>query len=801
MSSAPGMVSFFYLRQLVSLVPWLAVSLALPAQTAPAAGTPAFATSLLRPLGLAYDAGGNLYIAESGSHLIRRLDVNGTITTVAGTFQGFSGDGGLAARAALDAPHGLALDASGNVYVADTRNQRIRRIDAQTSIITTVAGTGVQGFSGDGGQGVAARLSEPTALALDAANHLYIADTGNHRIREIDLTSGVITSVAGTGAQGFSGDGGLATGATMDAPTGLALDVAGDLYIADTGNHRLRMIDAATRKISTLAGANGGLVRLERPGGLGSTSTGVILADAGLHQLYQFERDRGSLRVVAGQGTQAFAGDGGAAGAAMLDSPTALAISPTGSIVVADTGNARVRQIDASTGTIRTIAGLGTLSPGSLSLTGAAVQSYGSTVLAATFSSSAVPSSGILSLLDVSAGGTSVVAQTRVSGATIAFALPALAAGTHHLFATYPGDASHGGAQSQTVALVVAPKAVTATVVPPQALLFGQPIPTMSVNISGVQPADAGSLALSVTTDATVGSPPGTYAVRVSMSGAAAANYSLSVPSASLVISKAPVAISLLANGSNLMTQVASSTVGVPTGTIALLTSAGTRIASLPLSTGGTAIVSAAGLPEGDYQVVAIYSGDVDFLSAQSAPLAMTLGVPKTPADFSFTANGAMAQTVNSGETAQFSFGFRTSGSTSLAGPVALSVSGLPPFATATFNPPVIPPGGAVTSFNLSVVTARSVAGGVVSPPVGGLLAVAAIVPFLYLGRRRRHASFSLLSLFAATMFLCGCGARINSAASTQPVAKTYPVTVTGTTTLLDGTVLQHTMTASLTVQ
>ena len=193
------------------------------------------------PASVALDGSDNLYVAEPGNHRIRKVDTSGTITIVAGTgTNGFSGDGGPAVNARLNNPNGVALDGTGNLYIADFNNNRIRKVDT-SGTITTVAGTGTGGFSGDGGPAVNAQLNDPTGVALDGSDNLYIADYTNNRIRKVD-TSGTITTVAGTGANGFGGDGGPPLQARLNAPTNVALDGSGRLYIADYSNHRIRRL-------------------------------------------------------------------------------------------------------------------------------------------------------------------------------------------------------------------------------------------------------------------------------------------------------------------------------------------------------------------------------------------------------------------------------------------------------------------------------------------------------------------------------------------------------------------------------
>jgi hypothetical protein len=232
----------------------LASAVTAPAQTPTVS---ALTVPLLLPSAIVFDAAGNLYVAETGHHVIRKVDTLGNLTTIAGTTtQGFSGDAGPAISATLDSPQGLALDTANNLYIADTHNHRIRRIDT-TGIITTVAGNGTQGFSGDTSAATYASLALPHGLSLDASGNLYLADTGNHRIRRIDATTGIITTIAGDGTQGFSGDNGPAIASSLDSPTATTLTPANLLTLSDTGNQRIRQLTAqpaSSTTINTIAG-------------------------------------------------------------------------------------------------------------------------------------------------------------------------------------------------------------------------------------------------------------------------------------------------------------------------------------------------------------------------------------------------------------------------------------------------------------------------------------------------------------------------------------------------------------------
>ena len=246
-------------------------------------GGPASEGQFYLPTGVAVDGAGNLYIADTDNHRIRKVDAAGTITTVAGTGEsGFSGDGGPASEGQLHRTYGVAVDGAGNLYIADADNNRIRKVDA-AGTITTVAGTGESGFSGDGGPASEGQLDFPVGVAVDGAGNLYIADADNNRIRKVDA-AGTITTVAGTGESGFSGDGGPASEGQLYYPYGVAVDGAGNLYIADTDNHRIRKVDAAGT-ITTVAGT-GGEGQLYYPNGVAVDGAGnLYIADTVNHRI------------------------------------------------------------------------------------------------------------------------------------------------------------------------------------------------------------------------------------------------------------------------------------------------------------------------------------------------------------------------------------------------------------------------------------------------------------------------------------------------------------------------------------
>ena len=324
-------------------------------------GIQATTALLWNPRDVALDSSGNFYIAMQGLGnfgAIRKVDTSGVITTaVGGNGSGLSGDGGPAQAARLSSPGGVTVDSSGNVYIADTSNNRIRKVDTSGIIttlvstwkgiglsalrglavdssnkvyaasgnrilkfdgstdpptITSVAGAAFAGDTGDGGLATAAKLNSPSGVALDSNDNIYIADTQNHRIRKVTASTGVITTIAGTGTDGFSGDSGAATAAQLDSPSGVAVDSAGDVYIADTTNDRIRKIDVS-----------------ESPP---------------------------TISTIAGSATAGLRGDGGLATAARLNNPRDVAVASDGTVYIADDTNRRIRAV-ASNGIISTVAG------------------------------------------------------------------------------------------------------------------------------------------------------------------------------------------------------------------------------------------------------------------------------------------------------------------------------------------------------------------------------------------------------------------------------------------------------------
>jgi DNA-binding beta-propeller fold protein YncE len=373
-------------------------------------GGPAVTARLNEPKAVVVDEVGHLYIADSENNLVRRVDLDtGIITTVAGRaleeaqrpsrsgdvsaptepmdddlldspgyapgkmaqladLSGtvrfvvgsaasgrYHGDEGPATEAVLNFPSAVVVDRDGNLYIADTRNHRVRKLDAVTGRITTVAGTGRARFSGDGGPAVNAALNEPAALAIDE-KHLYIADQSNNRVRMVDLATGVIVTVAGTGEAAYTGDGMPAVEAALAGPSGLALSPTGDLFIADTFNGRVRVLERATGRIRTVAG-DGATYRyqgldqefstsLSRPYGIALERSGhLLITDSDSHLIRRWDCGKRIITRLAGSGAPEYKGDGGPCQGSALNYPFGVAVDAAGNIYIADTFNHRVRMI------------------------------------------------------------------------------------------------------------------------------------------------------------------------------------------------------------------------------------------------------------------------------------------------------------------------------------------------------------------------------------------------------------------------------------------------------------------------
>ena len=321
-------------------------------------GGPAAKALLSEPFMCAFDAQGNLYVAEAMNHCVRRIDrASGTITTVAGTGgQGYSGDGGPASRATMDQPYSLQVDANGDIYIVDRLNAAIRKVAAATGVITTVAGTGEPGYSGDGGPGTQAQLREPNDCFLDGRGGLLIADIQDQRVRRLDLGSGIIATVAGNGEKVRSGDGGPALEASILGARAVCLDRRGNTYICEREGNGVRRVDS-NGVMSTFAGT--GESGYTGDGGPALTATwgapkaircddqdNLLVVDTENHAIRRIDATTGVVTTIAG-GRLGGEGDGGQATDAGLDRPHGCEVDGQGNIFIADSNNHRVRVVGA----------------------------------------------------------------------------------------------------------------------------------------------------------------------------------------------------------------------------------------------------------------------------------------------------------------------------------------------------------------------------------------------------------------------------------------------------------------------
>jgi trimeric autotransporter adhesin len=333
----------------------------------PMNGAQAVTQSLDCPSAVIVDNSGGFYISSDTQYTICRVASNGSIRVIAGVGSyGFSGDGGPAIAAQLNYPSGMAIDSADNLYIADSGNYRIRKITT-AGIISTVVGNGTRGYCGDGGPATAAQLNGAVDIAIDSSGNLFIADMHNHKIRRV-TPAGIISTVVGNGTEGYGGDGGPATAAQLGYPIGVAVDSASNLYIADSTDGRIRKVtptgvisSVPVKSIGNFSGEGTDKATTEL-----TTSADVAVDSAGNLYISEILSNRirkitteGIISTVAGNGTRGYGGDGGPATAAKLNNPRGVAVDAAGNLYVADSNNYRIRKITTA-GIISTVAGNGT---------------------------------------------------------------------------------------------------------------------------------------------------------------------------------------------------------------------------------------------------------------------------------------------------------------------------------------------------------------------------------------------------------------------------------------------------------
>ncbi len=751
---------------------------------------------------VAYNAAGDLFLADALGNRIYEATVAGDLTVVAGTgVQGFSGDGGPALAAQLSAPQGLVVGGDGTLFIADTGNQRIRAL-SPSGVLTTVAGTGVAGFSGDGAAASQAHLRQPTALAVESSGALLLCDTGNHRIRRI--RAGTITSVAGTGVQGVRGDGGPATLAELDSPMGVATAADGRIFLADTRNHRIRAI-GVNGTIITVAGtgtagfsgdgAQAVAAQLSGPRGLALTTGGVLLiADAGNQRVRQVDA-AGIISTVAGSGREGLSLDGDAASAVALRQPRSVAVSPFGYLVLADALNATARAVVPGGALFRPAALAAGRNTG-LSVQAKTEQTYGQgTWLVSLAGAVGVPEGRVEAVENAT-----TVAAAAIADGSATLDLSALSAASHSLLVQYPGDGLNPAVSGSAAQLTVDPVAVTvradAAFMP-----YGAPFPALTGSLEGVLPGDLGQVQPVLSANIPADADVGTYPIAATLTGSKAANYrvTMALGSGQLQIMRAASAARLGAD--------ANVFAGLPTTLRATVSPAvgghptgqvqfldGSQVIATAAVVTGAATALYVSPPAGGRSLSVQYLGDKNFLPSVSTPVQVSFAALP---DFTVAPSGVQTASTTSGTTATYSF-LVSAQPGPFTGAISLSAAGLPAGAQASFAPPQVVPGSGSAVVTMTVqmpaTTAHKATG------IGARGTVVACLGFSLFLFRRRQMCLCLCALLGSTLLLAGCGARTLGEGLNSVGSQTYTLHVTGTATNLAGVVVVHETTVTLTV-
>jgi sugar lactone lactonase YvrE len=678
-------------------------------------GTPSFSgdglaatkATVNNPAGLALDGAGNLYFADTGNDVIRRVDaVTGIITTVAGMGgdQGYSGDNGAATAATLSLPEGIAFDAQQNLYIADTGNNVIRRVDAVTGMITTFAGNGGAGYNGDNIPAISASFHSPWSVSVGPDGGLYIADMQNNRIRKVS-TAGIVTTVAGNGVLSFSGDGGPPTAAGLNEPASALLDPAGDIYIADSGNNRIREVSVATGEIDTIAGTDGEQfvgddgpaikANLYGPGAMFFDQTGDLfltdmfhnrvreVAASGLTltypamrvgkvsapQIEAIENVGNSSMTLTAPGfdntalapstTTCNTGDVLALGAScnlgVEFAPTVLGNDVTGQLTT-NSNAANTPNIIYASGEVLSVNPTSTTVASSLN-----PSMYGNLVtFTATVSSGGTSLTGTVTILD---GSVTVCAASVNSNGVASCSTSALALGSHSITASYGGDASDASSVSSALIQVVKqPSTVALTASPNPAVVTASVTLTATVTAPSGTPTGAvtfydgttaiGSANLSTSGVASFSTTQLTAATH-SITAQYGGDTNDAVGTSNTVQQVVNLASTITTLGSSntdvsvgttiTFTANVSTTDGpAPTGTVQF-TDGATVLGSNVVGNTGIATLMIATLAPGTHKIVATYSGDSDDATSVSTALVQTVEQIGTVTAVSSTSNPANA--------------------------------------------------------------------------------------------------------------------------------------------------------------
>ena len=593
------------------------------------AGGPATSAQIGDPYGLARDGAGNLYFTDYIDMVVWRVDAKtGIITIVAGNgagantgIGGYSGDGGPATSAELNTPMGLAMDAGGNLYIADYMNHRIRRVDATTGIITTYAGTGQPGYSGNGGLATAAKLNYPQGVLFDAAGNLLIADTSNRVVRKVDSTTGIITNVVGNHTNSFNGDGGLATSSGLSSPAQLAFDGAGNLYIE--GGNRIRKVTAATGILTTVAG--NGIAGLSGDGGPAINAEimprSIVVDGSGnilfgnIYGAIRMVSPAGIITSVVGNGYCSYSGDGGDPGVAGVCAPHAMVFDGAGNMYFEDSDNHVIRMVGPPPALITPVITWPTPAAIVYGTALSTTQLDATTTVAGNFvynpQAGTVPNAGqqTLSVTFTPADATKYATATATTTLQVNQATPT------DLLTTSASKAVPGSPVTLTATLTGAGVAPTGTV----------------TFLNGTTSLGTGTLANGVATLTLTTLSVGSYNIAASYPGDS--NY-LAVTSSpvGVTVSNNPPPTVQLAVSANPVTYGTSVTFtltatgnkSIPTGTATFFDGT-TQIGTGPLDGTGAASYSTATLAAGTHTITANYPGDSSYGSVTSSSVSLVV--------------------------------------------------------------------------------------------------------------------------------------------------------------------------------
>jgi hypothetical protein len=772
---------------------------------------PATAAKLNGPKGVAVDAAGNVYIADTGNNAVRMVDrvfqhiatIAGGAASVCGLPNDSNGDGCPAAQTILSAPAGLATDLNGNLYVSDTGHNQVRIVTVNGYMYLYAGGTvcvGATDTYGNGCGATQAALSSPAGLTVDGSSNLYIADAGDNLVRKINYVTGAISAVAGNGQAGFAGDGGTATLAQLSSPLGVAVDAAGDIFIADAGNDGLRTVNAATGNISTIAGVLGSAgtgtvpgsatnVLLKGPRGVAVTSQGSLgLVDSSNSRLLQIQRSNisysfGTVNVGSKSDTQAFTVTSTGSIAASLSSPSAF----TGSGNTTDLTLVPSSTQPCSSGNLAVGSNcsmMGQFSPGSAT--------YESAIYLIN-SSNAVNTISPAILL--SGTGKFLISTSIVAAQTV----PAT------------GNPQYG--QTVTVVATVTPasttSAMTGTITFKVNGVAGVPVPITYAAGVGTASVILPSQAVGTPTVTAVYSGDFNYAA--SNDTSAPLTITVTKANATTTLTSSPATL-LQFSAETITAAVASTTTGIPTGSVTFFNGTTQLGPASSLNSSGVATLTDSTLGVGSYNVTAVYSGDGNFATSTSAATSFTVGAD--PQDFELSLSTS-AVAIASGSTVQ-TFLYVTPTNT-VSGTLTFSCSGLPQYSTCTFGPPstlAITPVTNLQTYWQQPIQVTVTLWSDVAPLSAAVLAhrpgvLRAGWPVMLIGfgglagfrKRLRHSKAALFLVFVcllagASMAFSGCSSNPSGTRYTTPAGtSSVTITVNGPNSTTHAIVAQYTIT------